>query len=159
IIPGQPEFADGFSFNWAADLPESTYVGEQGVGSGLSVCFDTYEGDSSNRYAMVRVLWQYNLIASYVVNTNVLPGKPDFGDVAIRLRGDGTLDVTYRCTSICGRLPLPGYQPLRNSRFGIGARTGGYFETHTIDDLAIGTSGPAILDASVPGDIVIPTST
>jgi hypothetical protein len=159
IIRGQPEFADGFSFNWATDLPAGTYWGEQGAGSGLSVCFDTYESDASSRFSMVRVLWQYNLIGSYVLNTNLLPGTPDFGDVAIRLRSDGTLDVSYRCTSICGRLPLPGYQPLLNSRFGLGARTGGFYETHTIDDLAIGISAPAILDASVPGDIVVPTST
>src|SRR5215217_6064885 len=43
IGPGSGNAADGFSFNWAADLPgAATSVSEEGGGTGLTVSFDTY---------------------------------------------------------------------------------------------------------------------
>src|ERR1041384_4139675 len=44
IGPGSGNPADGFSFNWAADLPTSAgSVSEEGAGTGLTVAFDIYD--------------------------------------------------------------------------------------------------------------------
>lgn len=45
--------------------------------------------------------------------------------------------MSYACEPIFSRLPIPGYAPLTGARFGLGSRTGGAWETHGIDDLAI----------------------
>jgi hypothetical protein len=160
-MSGGNGFADGFSFNWAADLPNGTFAqAEEGEGTGLRVCFDTFN-NGGNEGPAIDVKWGTNTIASYHTDNNFLPGNlNDFAEVAIRLNPEGSLDMTYRCVSIFTRLPLPGYTALSNARFGLGARTGGTYESHSIDDLAIEVNSmQPILDASVPGDPIVGNST
>jgi hypothetical protein len=84
------------------------------------------------------VKWGTNVIGHYATDLSFLPGSAgDFADVAIRMNPDGTVDVSYRCRAIFSRLPIPGYTPLMNARFGLGSRTGGLNESHGLDDLAI----------------------
>ncbi|MDB6032367.1 MAG: hypothetical protein JWM16_2705, partial [Verrucomicrobiales bacterium] len=138
VQPGSSPPADGFSFNWATDLPNGPYAAaEEGEGSGLRVCFDTYDNGLVEAPA-IDVKWGTNVIAHYAADLGFLPGSAgDFADVAIRLNTNGTLDVSYRCRAIFSRLPVPGYLPLMSARFGIGSRTGGLYETHGLDDLAL----------------------
>ncbi len=153
--------ADGFSFNWATNLPQNVYPGdaERGAGSGLSICFDTFEGGIDEEHSLVLVKWGGATLASTTTNLAFLPGGNDFADVSIRLHREGTVDLAYRCTPIFTGLAIPGFTPLSNSRFGLGARTGGFWETHTIDDLAIEVEAVTdILDGSAPGDLVTATS-
>ncbi len=152
-------YADGFSFNWATNLPGGTFTNaEEGAGSGLRVCFDTFNNGGTDGPA-IEVRWGTNLIASYLTNNSFLPGTNDFANVAIRLHSDGTLDVTYRCVPIFSRLSIPSYTPLLGARCGLGARTGGTFEAHTIDDLAIELDLVVpIVEASLPGDLATATS-
>ena len=132
---GSP-FADGFSFNWATDLPNGVFIGgEQGEGSGLRVCFDTF--DNVGEAPAIDVKWGTNLVGHYLTDNNFLPGISRPKHVYIRLNADGTLDLTFDCRAIFTRLPIPGYTPLRNARFGLGSRTGGFYESHSIDDLAL----------------------
>jgi len=129
--------ADGFSFNWATDLPNGTYaVAEEGEGSGLRVCIDTWDNGFGEAPA-IDVWWGPNLIARKPVSIPFLVRGPDFFDVQIRLSPDGLLDVTYACEPIFVRLPVTGYAPQIGARFGLGSRTGGAWETHSIDDLAL----------------------
>lgn len=141
MSPGAGSFAyaDGFSFNWATDLPNGIYAeaAEEGEGSGLRVCFDTFDNGNFEAPA-IDVKWGTNVIGHFLTDNGFLPGFPDeFKEVRIRLNPAGTLDLTYRCTPIFVGLPIPGYTPLMTARFGLGSRTGGAFETHSIDDLAI----------------------
>ena len=57
----------------------------------------------------------------------------------IQLNGDGTLDVMHNGATYFDKLPLApqGYAPMAGANFLLGARTGGEFETHNVDDLAI----------------------
>lgn len=136
---GSFAYADGFSFNWATDLPNGVYneAAEEGEGSGLRICFDTYDNGNFEAPA-IDVKWGTNVIGHFLTSNDFLPGLPDeFKDVRIRLNPGGTLDLTYRCTPIFVGLPIPGYTPLMTARFGLGSRTGGAFETHSIDDLSL----------------------
>jgi hypothetical protein len=138
MIRGGAENGDGFSFNWATDLPNSIYAtGEEGEGSGLRVCFDTYNNGLSEAPA-IDVKWGTNVLGHYLTSNAFLPGiANDFADVSIRLNTDGTLDVTYRCVPIFTRLIVTNYAPLISARFGLGSRAGAAFESHSIDDLAL----------------------
>ncbi len=145
VAAGSSPPADGFSFNWATNLPAGTYQNaEQGVGSGLRVTFDTFSDTA------IEVLWADQLVARRYLTVPELVRGPDFFPVQIRLTPDGRLDVTYACEPIFSRLPIPGYAPQRGARFGIAGRTGAAFESHGIDNLAL----ELYFDpASVPGRI------
>ncbi len=137
LLGGSAPPADGFSFNWAADLPNSTYtLGEEGEGSGLRVTFDTWDNSLSEAPA-IEVWWSTNLVVRRPVAIPFLVRGPDFFDVAIRLTPDGLLDLSYACEPIFTRLPVTGYTPQMGARFGLGSCTGAAFETHSIDDLAL----------------------
>ncbi len=137
LEPGTFPPADGFSFNWASDLPNGTYaVAEEGEGSGLRVCFDTWDNGEGEGPA-VDVWWGPNLVARRSVTIPFLARGAEFNDVRIRLTPDGLLDVSYACESIFARLPVIGYVPQLNSRFGLGSRTGGAWESHSLDNLSL----------------------
>jgi hypothetical protein len=137
LLEGSFPPADGFSFNWAPDLTNGTYaMAEEGEGSGLRVCVDTWDNGFGEAPA-IDVWWGTNLVARKPVSIPFLVRGPDFFDVQIRLSTDGLLDVTYACESIFARLPVTGYAPQMGARFGLGSRTGGAWETHSIDDLAL----------------------
>jgi hypothetical protein len=118
--PSAP-MGDGFSFNWGPDLPSDNFLpAEQGAGSGLRVCFITYD-DGSGTAPAIDVKWGDNLIGRFLTNNAFLSNQGTNADVMVRLNTDGTFDMTYRCVSIFSRLPIPGHQPQFNSRFGLGA--------------------------------------
>ena len=129
--------ADGFSFNWATDLPNGTYaMAEEGQGAGLRVTFDTWN-NGGNEAPAIEVWWGSNLIARRSVSISELVRGLDFFDVQIRLTSDGRLDLTYACEPIFSRLPVTGYTPQMGARFGLAARTGGGWESHSVDNLAL----------------------
>lgn len=137
LLQGTFPPADGFSFNWATDLPNGTYaVAEEGEGSGFRVSFDTWDNGFAEAPA-IDVLWGNTLIAHKAVSIPFLAPGPNFFDVQIRLSADGLLDLTYGCEAVFSRLPITGYTPQMGARFGLGSRTGAAWETHSIDDLAL----------------------
>jgi hypothetical protein len=124
IPPPSGPMGDGFSFNWASDLPNYGFIpAEEGTGSGLSVCFRTYD-DGSGTAPAIDVKWGGNLVGRFLTTDAFLSEQGTNADVMVRLNPDGTFDMTYRCVSIFTRLPIPGYQPLFNSRFNLGSATG-----------------------------------
>jgi len=139
IGQGSGNPADGFSFNFATDItgtpPFST--SEEGTGSGITIAFDTYDNGGGEAPAIgVKVAGTEfattNLAKATLVNNQYV-------DVIIQLNGDGTLDVMHNGATYFDKLPLApqGYAPMAGANFLLGARTGGEFETHNVDDLAI----------------------
>jgi hypothetical protein len=128
---------NGFSFNWASDLPSYAFIpAEQGTGSGLSVCFITYD-DGSGTAPAIDVKWGGNLIGSFLTTDAFLSEQGTNADIMVRLNTDGTFDMTYRCVSIFTRLPIPSYQPLFNSRFNLGTAAGNGQEGVWIRDVSL----------------------
>ncbi|HON07747.1 MAG TPA: immunoglobulin domain-containing protein, partial [Verrucomicrobiota bacterium] len=121
--------ADGFSFNFGPDLINGLGGdAENGVGSGLRVCFRIFGDDriqikKGDDAPLVDFLTPVYGVADYVVCT-------------INFDEDGTVDVTWNGVAIAtdvqtGVVPEPGY------RFGIYARTGGENANQWLDDLRI----------------------
>ncbi len=143
--------ADGFSFNFANDLPASPANGafalEEGLGTGLTVSFDTYDNGAAFGDPVpppvIDVKIGGTTIASY--QTPISLGM-NFIDVVIDLHADGTLDVGYGGTAAFTGLAT-GYAPITNGQFALAARTGGFNDNHWIDDLSIRTTTAA---AAVP---------
>ncbi|MCX6903034.1 MAG: hypothetical protein NTW03_06070, partial [Verrucomicrobia bacterium] len=153
---------DGFSFVFGT-LPDSawtTYQASEGITSGLSVCWDTYDnafGDyapgisiKSNGIQIVAVAMagptgsdpntgEPGLLP---VATDPATGQPmqivpgsAFVPVRIVLTNNGCMDVYYRNVKVLTNIAT-GYTP-RFGRFGLAAFTGASWETHWMDDLSI----------------------
>ncbi len=143
--------ADGFSFNFAGDL--TTDFAEEGSGSGLTVSFDTFN-NGANEAPAIEVKFDGVSISNRLVNY-VRTGS-DFVDVTIRADPDGTVDVIYGTNVVFTNL-VTAYTSIAGGRFGLGARTGGSFDNHWIDDLIINTvtaCGPLSV-ARFDNDVVI----
>jgi hypothetical protein len=136
--------ADGFSVNFANDIsPIST--GEEGSGTGLSICFDSYDNGGSEGPA-IDVKWGLTPIGHVLTSVSQGAGGTSFYDVSIQMDADGTLDVSYNGVPIYTNFATP-YAPFVNGRFSFEARTGLSYDNHFMDDVAITTvpaPGPEI---------------
>ena len=129
--------ADGWSFNFAPDLPDSAFA-EDGAGTGLTVCFDTYDNGSAEAPAV-----DFKVGGVIVSTVKVPVGDLVFGNtfvpVTIRVNPNGSLDLAYNGKVMFTNFFFPNYAGLSSARFGFGARTGGSTANHFIDDLNIQT--------------------
>jgi uncharacterized repeat protein (TIGR01451 family) len=138
------EPADGFSFNFAGDLPiTNPFVtawprnAEDGEGTGLSFCIDNYRfapypgGGTANTSGM-KIRYNGVDVAGIQLATW---NRADYVPVSITLALNGALTVMVDGTNVFPGLVIP-YVPA-TGRFGIYARTGGQFQTHWMDDLNI----------------------
>jgi hypothetical protein len=162
VADGTTTPADGFSFVWAPsnNIPDSVVFGQNGIGTGLIVGFDTY---NNNGEAPSFNLW-YNgtqlvnkLVPVDAIETGGYSGDPllQYADVFIRVNADGTLDLQYHGNAIFNKVVLPGYAALAGGKFAIGAATGGLNETHWVDNIEIATTVglvPPTLGATRVGD-------
>ncbi|HON06828.1 MAG TPA: PA14 domain-containing protein, partial [Verrucomicrobiota bacterium] len=138
IADGTAEPADGFSLNFATDIPNAatgSTPAEEGIGSGLSICIVNYKFTGAANTAGMKVKWQQtNILAQQQTpvwtSANYVP-------VSITLTPDGKLNVIVNGTNVFGSVTLTNYVPFAGGRFGLFARTGGQYETHWIDDLNI----------------------
>jgi hypothetical protein len=149
IVTGTAEGADGFSFNFANDLSlaaTSEKAAENGSGSGISFCVDSY------RFAPLAIGAAANAPGGGTANTSGL--KINFNNiiiagvqtpiwnadryvpVTIMLAPGGYLTVTVDGTNVFGTVILPGYVN-KPGRFGLYARTGGANQSHWLDDLSV----------------------
>jgi len=157
IRNGSPRIADGFSFNFGTMPSPISNLNEEGITSGLSVSFDSYDNSSSDVAPTIAIKFNGTIIAAVSMSeTNIyteptyvspVPKDPETGQpmtmrtgdkfvpVEIELRGDGTMDVSYKNVKVLANVAT-GYTP-RTGRFGLAARTGGSYATHWVDDLAI----------------------
>ncbi len=140
ITDTSAEPADGFSFNFANDIPDaatSAQAAENGAGTGFSFCIDNYRfanypaGGTANTSGMkVR----YNNVDLVGIQTPSW-GYGAFIPVSITVTPTGGCTIMVNNTNAF-TLALPGYAPALG-RFGVFARTGGAFESHAIDDLNV----------------------
>jgi hypothetical protein len=128
--------ADGFSFNFANDLPFST-ISEEGAGTGLTVEFDTFlnagTGDTAPSIDVK--------IFGSEINTVTFPGLRTgvFVDVVIQLNPNGQLEVYYDGVPVYTNQDVSAIGQISGGHFGFGARTGGQNDNHFIDNLSITT--------------------
>jgi hypothetical protein len=146
MLVGGGNGADGFSFNFAPDLPAGGFA-EDGAGNGLSVTFDTYDNGAPD-YIGIGVKVGGGEIAQFPfagLRANA------FVDVVIQLHPDGTLDILYDGNYAFKNLGT-GFVPSPGSLFGFGARTGGSYDSHLVDNLSITTqtTPAAFLDYFYP---------
>jgi len=145
IKDGTGNPADGFSFNWASDLPASAgSVSEEGGGTGLTVAFDIYDNGGGEAPSVdIKVggttIAQKKMTKAEIMTTGFGNG---FADVRIKYEA-GLLDVDYKGVSVFASLPA-GVPPQTAAVFGFGARTGGENANQWIDDLNITTVPPTV---------------
>jgi uncharacterized repeat protein (TIGR01451 family) len=137
---GSAEPADGFSFNFANDLPigaTTPAAAENGGGTGFSFCVDNYRfapypaGGTLNTSGMKIRYGGVDIAGVQIPTWN----NAAFIPVSITLASDGALTVLVNGTNVFGALVLPWTPTI--GRFGLYGRTGGQNQTHWIDDLAI----------------------
>lgn len=132
--------ADGFSFNFAADIPDAPAGGEyeNGLGTGLTVGFDNYDNGGAEAPS-VDVRYGGTLIAQQKVSQAFLDTGDQFTDAIIRLENDGTLDVVWKGVVVFNNLTVPGFSQITGGRVAIAGRTGGLNQNVWVDDLALTT--------------------
>lgn len=135
LLIGGGNGADGFSFNFAPNLPMNT-IGVEGAGSGLTVEFDTYNNGFPDTAPAIDIKVGGSEIATAFYH-GLRTGT--FVDVVIQLNPDNTLSVAYDGNYIYTNLNLAtsGYVPAAGSLFGLGAATGGVNDNHWVDNLSI----------------------
>jgi hypothetical protein len=133
--------ADGFSVVWGNDVPTTVAFGEDGAGSGLILSFDIYDNTNENPPApSIDARYNGQLVGTRPMPYTEIETGTEFADLFVRIENDGTLDVHYKGKILFHNVQLPGFTPLTDAAFAIGARTGGLNENQWIDDLQIATS-------------------
>lgn len=131
--------ADGMSFNFGADLPDATAgEAEEGVGSGLRVCFDIYDNGAGEAPA-ITLKWGTTVVGEVKTALSDITTGDVFADVIVRLTPDGLLDVAWNGKVLMYRAPVPGFGSIAGGRFGFYARTGGLNANQWVDNLRIYT--------------------
>ena len=154
-LGGTDSPADGMSFNFADDIPPRTWQGEEGVGSGIRVCIDTWNNGGGEAPAIDLKFGDEILASKKVPKADLLTGL-DFADMTVRLQNDGTVDVMFKDEIVFWDVATPSAS-YKKSRFGFGARTGGANAVHGIDDLRLAmiTEPPPIIIVDPPDPISI----
>ena len=135
---GTSDPADGISIYFGSDL-QGTAFGEEGPdgGQGLVVCFDTFN-NGDNEAPAIDVKYAGNLVARVPYTAGNLQSDT-FSNVSITLKSNGTLDLVYKGQTVHSNLLIPGYT-YGPGQFAFGARTGGAWSNHWIDDLSVSTT-------------------
>ena len=130
--------ADGISLSYGASLGNNAGPGEEGEGSGLRLCLDTYDNDGTGTGSRVRIYYNnsfifQNRIGSYDLRTAA------YREVVLSVSNSGFLTLTIGGTTIVSGLSLPSYTAADKSNwnFKFSARTGGENDKQSIDDIDI----------------------
>lgn len=147
IGEGSGNAADGVSFNIAGDIdPNTANVGEDGIGTGLSVNFDTYD-NGGNEAPSIDIKWGGTTIATHnsastppVTKATLVNNR--WVDVLIAMDGDpvtgiGHVNVIYDNVKYYDNLQIDGWTPITGPKIALGGRTGGENENQWVDDLAV----------------------
>ncbi|HYE33643.1 MAG TPA: hypothetical protein VEH27_19645 [Methylomirabilota bacterium] len=174
LFIGAGNGADGFSFVFG-DFADASF-GEEGPGTlrGLTISFDVYNnGGTVAEAPAIDVKWNnvilgHRRVAAASTTTGAQPigtantirtqttqgGGPVYWPVRITVDQDGTLDVAYNNVVVYTNFPI--FRPLTGPaefgpgyRFAFGARTGGSFDSHWVDELGI-TTTPANATSGQP---------
>lgn len=133
---------DGFSFNFANDLPLGT-IDHEGAGHGLTIEFDTYFNGAGDKAPSIDVKVGGTEVATSF-SPQIVTTTGIYADVFIQLNPDMTLTVVYDGIYAYTNLDLspyltPSVYPFTGALFGFGAFNGGAFANKWLDDLSIVT--------------------
>jgi hypothetical protein len=152
--------ADGFSFNVASDLmPDPTAppnYGEEGAGGGLTVAFDTYDNGGGEAPAISLKFAGNEFATTNLAKATLVNNR--WVDVVIKVDADGTIDVQHDNVKYFDNFPVQGWAPISAPQVGVGARTGGEFETHRVDDLNVLFNADVVLPQPPTVTITAPTA-
>lgn len=130
--------ADGISLSYGASLGNNAGPGEEGEGSGLRLCLDTFDNDGGDTGSRVRIYYNnsfifQNRIGSYDLRNAV------YREVVLSVSNSGFLTLTIGGTTIVSGLNLPNYTAENKStwNFKFSARTGRENDKQSIDDIDI----------------------
>lgn len=131
--------ADGFSFNVAPDLMADpttppTYS-EEGTGSGLTVAFDTYDNGAGEAPAISLKFGSVEFTTTNLTKAALVNNQ--WVDVVIKVDADGTIDVQHNNVKYFDNFLVEGWTPISAPQVGFGARTGGEFAAHRVDDVNV----------------------
>jgi hypothetical protein len=131
--------ADGFSFNFAPDLLNNTTgTAQEGIGTGLSIDFDTWDNVNEIPPApSIDVKYKGAVVASVHKTFAQLMTGNSYRHVIIRVSDTGKLDLVYGDEILFSGLQLPNYSFIANGKFGLYAQTGGANANHWVDNLKI----------------------
>ena len=153
--------ADGFSFNFAPDLPETASAGgvEDGVGNGITVGFDIYDNGASEAPPAPSVDLRYkgSVVSSIQLPYQEIETAGAFRTVIIHLSEDGKVDVAYGDRVLFDAVQLPNYTPVAGGKLGLYARTGGLNANVWVDNvavLAVKSSAPLRISQE-PSDVAL----
>src|ERR1043166_1628989 len=144
--------ADGYSFNWGADVTPAAGGGEEGSGTGLSVTIDTFDngnGDADGgtdrgleiKWKGSRVNFKYES-KDRAVNPSDTVGflrANKFVDASV-LVDETTGQAVFTYDTVVITAQLPGYHGIAGGNFTFAGRTGGANDNQWIDNLVINES-------------------
>ena len=151
---GVPGYGD--STNSTGSAVMLGWAAEEGIDSGLAVCFDTWDDNPEDSAPGITIKFDGAEIAGVAMSgrnaypdAGLLPtpmdpasGQPmrletgnEFVPVELVLRNGGGMDVYFKGVKVLANIAT-GYTP-RTGRFTLGARTGGSLASHWIEDLNI----------------------
>lgn len=159
-LGGSSNPADGFAFSFAPDVPDGTWLAEEGAGSGISVCIDTWDNGGGEAPA-VDLKFDGATVATVKMPKSDLLTGTDFTELIVRVESDGTVDVVYKDMLVFDNVQTE-FTGFANGKIGLAARTGGAFSVHAVDDLQIAVSRPPspVISSVAPseGSVVLPNS-
>jgi hypothetical protein len=127
----------------------------------LIISYDIYDNSNENPPApSIDIKYNGTLVSTVHLTYQQMETGPNFADFNLRVEPDGTLDLQIGGKVVFNNVQLPGYAPVTNGVFAIGARTGGLNVNQWIDDLQIATTttvvGPTIDSITLQnGNIVV----
>lgn len=145
---GGPLFAhaDGFSFNWADNVPADGVARgtEEGEGNGVSFTIDSWDNGAGPDTG-IEIKWQGARIAFQHIPRegagNILT-KDVFVNAEASVDANGRATFTYDGNTISA--VIPSWNGIVNGKMNMSARTGGEADNYWVDDLCINnfTLGP-----------------
>jgi hypothetical protein len=154
LLIGGGAIGDGFSFNYALDATNTATAAEEGFGSGLSIVVDTFN-DGGEAVPGIGIKYNGVMLAERVV-----PGVRDntFNRFIVDIDGAGILTLKFDGATLTN-VALPGWQPLPEWRFSLGARTkAGATDNHWVDNVVIGERASGVLLPLNPSSITLALS-
>ena len=141
------------TFSLSSGLDDAVNFGEEGTGSGLIVCFDTYDNGGGEAPA---IYLKYggtseepiDTDGNQVVKTNVPKAtlvNNRWSDVVVQVTADGKITVIHNNVKYFDQVQIPGWFPIPGARAAWGGRTGDEWEAAWLDDVALTFNADVLL--------------
>jgi hypothetical protein len=154
--------ADGYSFNWATDLPNPpTYgnPGEDGAGSGLRVAVDTFDNGDPGGDVGIEIRWQgvrvgFTAVPKDNPGNGIYLRKDTFVDAEFEIETSGAAHFNYDGNVVSAQ--ISDWHGIAGGNYMFGGRTGGANDNQWIDDVLITVFPPtAPFITQQPADVTL----